>query len=128
VTRPGAAFWLRGSARVLARPHLWATALRQARRLAQPSWWRRPPFLPLPDPDYLDFRFTTQYGDGGRPDPADLVTYLEWCRAMHPVETSVPRSYVPADAPRRSVAATGRVAGDASTVRVTRRWRRRRMR
>ena len=33
-----------------------------------------------PDPDYLRFRFETQYGDTGRPDPHDLVTYLEWCR------------------------------------------------
>ena len=35
---------------------------------------------PLPDPDYLRFRLETQYGAGGRPDPRDLVAYLEWCR------------------------------------------------
>jgi hypothetical protein len=65
---------------VLARPHLWPTALRQAARLARPGWWRRPPFLPVPDPDYLHFRMETQYG-AAEPDPHDLVTYLEWCRA-----------------------------------------------
>jgi hypothetical protein len=36
----------------------------------------------VPDADYLRFRFETQYGtaSGVRPDPRDLVTYLEWCR------------------------------------------------
>jgi hypothetical protein len=63
------------------RPRLWVTALRQARRLARPIWWRRPPYLPLPDRDYLRFRFETQYG-GAAPDPRDVVAYLEWCRSM----------------------------------------------
>ncbi|MEY2457389.1 MAG: hypothetical protein QOK06_2483, partial [Acidimicrobiaceae bacterium] len=40
-----------------------------------------PPFLPLPDREYLRFRLQTQYGDPDRvPEPADLVTYLHWCR------------------------------------------------
>ncbi len=87
-------FWLRAAALVAVRPPLWPTAARQAVRLARPRWWRRPPFLPVPDRDYLRFRFETQYGtrqDGPgqdgvrwatRPDPRDLVTYLEWCREM----------------------------------------------
>jgi hypothetical protein len=75
-------FWLRAALLVVARPALWRTALRQAQRLARPAWWRRPPFLPLPDPAYLQFRFETQYGTEARPDPRDLVTYLEWCRDM----------------------------------------------
>jgi hypothetical protein len=78
----GSGFWVRAAFLVLARPHLWATALRQAGRLARPGWWRRPPFLPRPDPRYLEFRFETQYGGDGRADPRDVVTYLEWCRAM----------------------------------------------
>jgi hypothetical protein len=36
--------------------------------------------VPVPDPEYLRFRFETQYGPSGEPDPHDLVTYLEWCR------------------------------------------------
>jgi len=37
--------------------------------------------LPLPSGDYLRFRLLTQYGDGdARPDPADVIAYLEWCR------------------------------------------------
>jgi hypothetical protein len=52
--------------------------------LAAPGWWRRPPFLPLPAPDYLRFRLQTAYGgDGDRvPDPEDLVTYLRWVRNL----------------------------------------------
>jgi hypothetical protein len=73
----------RAVAAVAVRPRLWPTALRQAGRLAAPGWWRRAPFLPLPEPDYLAFRMETQYGAADRsPEPADLVAYLEWCRAQ----------------------------------------------
>ena len=61
-------------------PGLWPTALGQAGRLARPGWWRRAPFLPVPDAGYVRFRLDTQYGAAGRPDPEDLVTYLRWCR------------------------------------------------
>ena len=37
----------------------------RSRRLARPGWWRRPPFLPLPAPDYLRFRMETAYGGAG---------------------------------------------------------------
>jgi hypothetical protein len=67
---------------VLARPHLWATAVVQVFALAPQGWWRRRPFLPLPDRDYLRFRLQTQYGDPDHePEPADLLSYLEWCRS-----------------------------------------------
>jgi hypothetical protein len=72
---------LRAGALVATHPRLWATALRQARRLARPRWWRRAPWLPLPDADYLRFRFETQYGNAPA-DPRDVVAYLEWCRRM----------------------------------------------
>ena len=67
---------------VLGRPELWVTAVTQVRRLAPTRWWRRWPFLPLPDPGYLRFRLETQYGNDGVPDPADVVTYLHWCRTF----------------------------------------------
>jgi hypothetical protein len=75
--------WFAGAARALApHPSLWGTAVRQALVLAGSGWWRRAPFLPLPDPAYLRFRLVTAYGGAGRaPEPADLVTYLHWCRA-----------------------------------------------
>jgi hypothetical protein len=67
---------------VAARPHLWLTALRQTLVLAPPGWWRTRPWLPLPEREYLRFRMQTAYGDADRgPEPADVVTYLEWCRA-----------------------------------------------
>ena len=76
---------------MLRRPDLWGTAVRQALRLAPRGWWRRPPFLPLPAESYLRFRMVTAYGGDGMPGheqgdgevdrAADLITYLEWCRA-----------------------------------------------
>jgi hypothetical protein len=68
-------------AAVAARPRLWATAVVQLFALAPSGWWRRRPFIPLPDRDYYGFRLQTMYGDASHAaEPADLVTYLEWCR------------------------------------------------
>jgi len=69
---------------IVPHPGLWWSALRQAHLLAGPGWWRRPPFLPLPAPDYLRFRLQTAYGGTGDdpPRPEDLVTYLRWVRAF----------------------------------------------
>lgn len=51
--------------------------------LAPRGWWRRRPFLPLPDNDYLAFRLQTMYGDPEHvPAPDDVVAYLKWCRTM----------------------------------------------
>ena len=67
---------------VALRPVLWSTACIQLFRLAPRGWWRRAPFLPLPDPTYLRFRMQTMYGDPDHlPEPGDLVTFLEWCRS-----------------------------------------------
>ena len=68
---------------VLSHPSLWRTAVRQVKLLAPTGWWRRPPFLPVPDAAYLRFRMVTAYGgDGARAaEPDDLLTYLRWCRA-----------------------------------------------
>lgn len=66
---------------VARRPELWVTAARQARRTAVPGWWHRRPFIPVPSGDYLRFRMLTQYGTTERaPDPADVVSYLAWCK------------------------------------------------
>ena len=73
----------RSIAAVAAHPSLWATAMKQAVRLAEPGWWRRPPFLPTPDRDYMRFRLETQYGDATHvAEGDDLVAYLRWCRAV----------------------------------------------
>lgn len=71
-------------AAVARRPSLWGTAVRQSLRLAPNGWWRRPPFLPLPDRAYLAFRLSTQYGSPEHvPEPGDVVEYLVWCRDWH---------------------------------------------
>ena len=76
-----AAWFARAALVLLRRPSLWGTAVGQLFRLAAPGWWRRWPPLPAPDPSYLRFRLQTQYGDADRePEPADLVTYLHWCK------------------------------------------------
>ena len=82
-SRPAvSAGWLARAALALVRhPGLWSTAVTQLVRLAPRGWWRRRPFLPLPDPAYLQFRLQTQYGDDRPPEPGDVVTYLHWCRA-----------------------------------------------
>jgi hypothetical protein len=74
--------WWRVAWAVVRRPTLWGVAIGQVVRLARPGWWRRAPFLPLPDAEYLRFRLVTAYGDPTRvPAPADVVAYLHWCRA-----------------------------------------------
>ncbi|MDP7551202.1 MAG: hypothetical protein QF896_08455 [Acidimicrobiales bacterium] len=71
---------------LLRRPALWPVVVRQAHRLAVRGWWRRVPFVPLPDATYAGFRALTQYGDAERePDVADVLVWLEWCREMERV-------------------------------------------
>ena len=81
--RLGLGWWVRAGVAVLGRPGLWPTAVGQAVRLARPGWWRRAPFLPLPDPDYVRFRLQTAYGPHGSPAGDDLVAYLNWCREFN---------------------------------------------
>jgi hypothetical protein len=67
---------------VLARPHLWWTAVRVVGRLVPTRWWTRAPFLPVPSRAYLRFRKEAYYGDPQAPfRPADVLKYLAWVRA-----------------------------------------------
>ena len=73
------------AAAVVARPRLWPAALRQARAMVPAGWWRRRPFLPVPDRDWVRFRMTTAYGDPGAPiDVEDLLTWLAWTDLVRP--------------------------------------------
>lgn len=68
-------------AAVAFRPALWVTAVVEARRMVPRGWWRRAPFLPVPDPALIAFRAETQYGDPAhRFEPGDVVLWLKWCR------------------------------------------------
>ena len=73
-------------AAIARRPRLWPTALSTGRSLVPSGWWRKRPFLPVPDRDWLRFRMVTAYGgDGDRaPDPSDVLTWLEWRRSSAP--------------------------------------------
>lgn len=75
---------LRAAIVVAGRPSLWTTAARELRAFAPRGWWRRPPFLPVPDRELLRFRMVTAYGSPEvRLDAEDLVTWLSWCRSWH---------------------------------------------
>jgi hypothetical protein len=67
--------------RVVLRPDLWWTACGVVVRMARPGWWRSPPHRPLPDNRLWAFRMVTAYGDPRAvPPPADVISFLEWCR------------------------------------------------
>ena len=83
---------VRCAAAVAKRPSLWATAIHQVRVTAPTGWFRRPPFLPLPTGDYLQFRLITQYGRADhRIDTADVVNYLAWCKRQRVIMFPGPR-------------------------------------
>ncbi len=70
---------------VVSRPWLAPAALAEGLRLARPGWWRRRPFLPLPDPSLWRFRMETAYGGAGEalPTVEDVRSFLQWCSGMH---------------------------------------------
>lgn len=70
--------------RALGRPRLVVALLGAAWRFRRRGWWHRPPFLPLPPGDYLEWRVHTAYGDEARsPEPVELERYLRWANRMH---------------------------------------------
>jgi len=78
---PKVSFWFQTMVAMLRRPWLWWTAVRQMFRMTRRRWWTRPPYLPVPDRRYMRFRLETAYGTDGPGRAADVVRYLEWCRA-----------------------------------------------
>ena len=64
---------------VIKEPRLWGEAIRATMALARDGWWRKPPFLPIPNRAYMRWRTATAYGDPKVPiDADDLVAYLRW--------------------------------------------------
>ncbi|MFQ5550371.1 MAG: hypothetical protein ACE5FJ_03940 [Gemmatimonadales bacterium] len=49
------------------------------------SWYKRPPFLPVPPTDYTRWRMYTAYGDEAAVPPLeDVVRFAKWRRrVMH---------------------------------------------
>ncbi len=47
------------------------------------GWWRSPPFLPLPPPEYLRWRMLTAYGDeDALPSVREVLRYARWRREL----------------------------------------------
>jgi hypothetical protein len=62
-------------------PRLALDLLRTAWAFRRRRWWTRPPYLPLPDRDYLRWRMYTAYADEGAVPPAeDVVRFAQWRR------------------------------------------------
>ena len=71
---------LRTFVALLRRPDLWGTAVATAIRFVPDRWWRRGP---MPAREYLDYRGNGIYGMPlSEVPPADLIHYLEWCKAF----------------------------------------------
>lgn len=65
-------------------PELWAEGVRSLFAIAPRGWWKRRPFLPVPDRAYLSWRSATAQGSAEAGiDAAELVAYLRWRRQQH---------------------------------------------
>ena len=66
---------------LVVRPGLWVTAFRQLCNLAESGWWKRLPFLPIPNQDLIEFRIKTQYGSlETETEAADVLAWLLWSK------------------------------------------------
>ena len=75
--------WLRLSgslaARSIRRPRLAVALVRVGWRFRRREWYKRFPFLPVPDRTYLRWRMHTAYGDHDAVPPAeDVERYALW--------------------------------------------------
>ncbi|HEY6947561.1 MAG TPA: hypothetical protein VI297_01990 [Gemmatimonadales bacterium] len=80
-----AASWLslavRLGGRALVNPRLARDLLAAAWAFRRRDWWRRFPFLPLPDRAYLRWRMYTAYADANAvPPAADVIRFARWRR------------------------------------------------
>jgi hypothetical protein len=65
--------------RAIRRPSDGLALLRVAWRFRTRGWYRRFPFLPLPDAEYVRWRMHTAYGDHDAVPPArDVIRYARW--------------------------------------------------
>jgi len=65
--------------RALREPSLAVALVRVAWRFRRRHWLRHPPFLPLPDRKYLQWRMLTAYGAPETlPSPDEIARYARW--------------------------------------------------
>lgn len=71
--------------RAFVNPRLALDLVRLAWSFRRRDWYRRPPFLPLPPPEYMRWRMFTAYGDEAAVPPVeDVVRFARWRReTMH---------------------------------------------
>ena len=76
---------IRLAARAIVNPRLALDLLRTAWAFRRREWWRKSPFLPLPDRTYLRWRMYTAYGDEDAVPPLrDVIGFARWRReTMH---------------------------------------------
>jgi hypothetical protein len=68
-------------ARAALRPRLALDLLKAAWAFRRREWWKRAPFLPVPDPAYLRWRMYTAYGDEQAVPPVeDVIRFARWRR------------------------------------------------
>jgi hypothetical protein len=69
------------SARALVSPRLALDLVRTVWAFRRREWWRKPPFLPLPDATYLRWRMYTAYADEDAVPPVeDVIRFARWRR------------------------------------------------
>jgi len=68
--------------RALVNPRLAVDLLRTAWAFRRREWWKKSPFLPAPDRDYLRWRMYTAYGDyNAVPSVTEVERYARWASA-----------------------------------------------
>jgi len=73
--------YLRLALRALVNPRLAVDLLRLTWSFRARDWYKRPPFLPLPPRDYMQWRMFTAYGDANAvPPPRDVAHFARWRR------------------------------------------------
>ena len=76
-------FLARLTGRALLNPFVARDLLALAWAFRRREWWRASPFLPLPDPEYLDWRLHTAYGDDATTPPVDdVIRFARWRRRI----------------------------------------------
>lgn len=72
--------WVR---RLALHPKILLLMLRAGWRFRARGWYRRPPFLPIPPAEYMEWRMQTAYGlEGPEPTIEELERYLRWTLRM----------------------------------------------
>lgn len=75
------ALFFRLALRALVNPGLARDLVALAWSMRARDWYRHPPFLPIPPPEYVRWRMFTAYGDEGAVPPiTDVIRVARWRR------------------------------------------------